>query len=873
MSYTTAHRLFAATLSILAMLVGIVHSESYGNYFYRSELNTVVKEYVNEKGGSKQNFFMDVKSPHVVEFYSPLCVSLVWSVKELWGSCVFVRCLLIILPACAFFSQPACLEFKPHYMALAKATFQKYPTIQFFAVSCDKHEDLCEEYGVSDFPTLRLFGGKSGAGNNNNNKFGIDMDPDNASPKRIASSLKVTSGGVNPLPKQLLRKPSSFIPDVDHRRTDELAEQEDEEDDHEGQTGAAGEDSDDEDEKDEKQDDNAAEDDDEKDGEDEYQPEVLSDTKFTDVLADQSDGTDADSPDEKGTEEDENDEIANADTADTDDEKDANDEEEDDDDEEGSGAAPDDNEIDEPASEADNEDDDAEENMLPDDEVEDSLPDLTSFEAPHLNLATQRRRDAGHAVARNKEKKLNRFSPQMLTEKTKYMNRRKGLGGFIRKDGTRDSRGRPLPRSTPEEMTVAMKQNTPGTAEYMQRKQAMYDRLKKNKKFRKNPVTNLKKEELPFKKDVRKSGFIKNAAEHIPVVKRIVKMSPEEELILDASLSFTIALETGVSMGLEDLKARATLRKWLDLLSIALPPEWAIHRLIDDLRRQFMFITQKRENMKSVVMKHPLPRSGWSNSCRSSGMKTGFSCGFWKLMHTVTVGIAEQRGGQNLVESGMVLPTAKIFSPLEAADTIRDYIDKFFTCRSCRQHFVENYDDCDKNRRCDRLTDNVEGASTADWKELPLWLWEVHNEVSIRLVREKVGSSYGKMGVRKMVTASDEIKAVWPNVDNCILCFYDDGTWNEGEVFRFLERSYWPGAEVDPKHYRLLTFDDESTSSFGFLWIITILIVWIIYSAIGKNSASIQKSVLTAKHMVSKAGDGISMGLASGKAKVAKKDG
>jgi hypothetical protein len=84
----------------------------------------------------------------------------------------------------------------------------------------------------------------------------------------------------------------------------------------------------------------------------------------------------------------------------------------------------------------------------------------------------------------------------------------------------------------------------------------------------------LKKETLPFHKDVRKPTFTKKKlAEHIPIIKRMVKMTKEEELLLDASLYFTIALETGVSMGIEKLESCTAMRKWLDLLAVSLPPE------------------------------------------------------------------------------------------------------------------------------------------------------------------------------------------------------------------------------------------------------------------------------------------------------------
>jgi hypothetical protein len=384
----------------------------------------------------------------------------------------------------------------------------------------------------------------------------------------------------------------------------------------------------------------------------------------------------------------------------------------------------------------------------------------------------------------------------------------------------------------------------------------MLERVKRASR-NKYAVTNLKKEELPFKKDVRKAGLVKKAAERIPVVKRAVKMSPEEELIMDASHAFTILLQTGISMKMNDQAARMALRKWLDLMSVSLPPEWAIHRLIDDLRRQFMFITKSRDNLQSVVRNHPLSRQGWSKDCRKGGTY-GFSCGFWKLMHTMAVGVAEQRGGKSLVESEMVVPSTKTFSPAEAADTIRNFIDHFYTCKPCRDNFISTYDNCENNRRCDRLADDADGATTADWKELSLWLWEVHNDVSIRLVHERVGSSYGTMGIRKQVRTVDEVAAIFPSVNNCIQCFNDDGTWNEGEVFFFLERTYWPGIDVDPKHDKLLTFDDEA-SQVGLLWVITFFIVWLVYSIISKKSGSIHESMLAAKIMVSKAGAGMSL--------------
>jgi len=320
-------------------------------------------------------------------------------------------------------------------------------------------------------------------------------------------------------------------------------------------------------------------------------------------------------------------------------------------------------------------------------------------------------------------------------------------------------------------------------------------------------------------------------------------MTAEEELILDATLSLVVSLESGVytsvDQNLSKTQKRA-LTDFLDLLSVSLPPEWGIHKMIDALRSKIDYISQGDTNLRNIIKKYPLPRRQWSKSCTVRNPH-GFSCGLWKLFHVVTVGVAEHRGGLNLIESEMMGLDTKTFSPIEAADTLRNYIENFFSCAKCRRNFLTKYDDCANNRRCDRLTDNEEDASIADWKELAIWLWEVHNEVSIDILKDKA---------KKELHVGDEIKVVWPNIGNCFMCFTDEGTWDEEQVFKFLEKSYWPDSDVDPGEDRLLTFEGEKTSGLGSILIAAILLVVLVYKAIGSNSPSIQRSVLIARQMV-----------------------
>mmetsp|Transcript_49156 Transcript_49156/g.119120 ORF Transcript_49156/g.119120 Transcript_49156/m.119120 type:complete len:971 (+) Transcript_49156:128-3040(+) len=921
-------------------------SSGVTEYFYYNEPNTVVKEYVNEQEGGdgggmkkmkKENFFMDSVglSPYVVEFYSPHC--------------------------------PACQEFKPHYMELAKETTAKFPTIEFFAVNCDKYSALCEEeYNVDGYPTIRLFPATTANGNGNAaGKTGIELDNEEATVDKIASTLQVVD------------QSSAAAAEVDvdvHRRATEVVEEEtDEEDpddinpntpedegddgekedattDENGDSGdetnsdanAAVEDTADvtadedkpesgDDGEAEAEDDSAKENkpasgDDEKDDEEVFvaddEAEDAKPSSADDEKEDEEIGTGGGDEEEdvkpaSDEEKDDNEEVGADDEGDndanpaSDDDKDGEEEETSDKTDEDSIEIPESKTVDD---ESDDKDTDAAESKNEDDEDDgghtDKSPDMDNWngsgddadrditsndndiekdevqseeekdEEPFddsgdeenlpdvVDINNAPRVRPGHYLARNREKKMNRHSTQFREEKEKYMNRRKGLGAIVRKDGTLDKRGRPLPRYGIEQETKGMKQNTPGSAEYSERRQAILDRLNRARKSR-YAVTNLNKESLPFKKDVRKAGLVKKVAERVPVVKRTVKMSEEEELILDATSAFLILLDTGVSLKMEsDQQARMSFRKFLDFMSVSLPPEWAIHRLIDDLRRQFMFITKSRQNLQSVVNQHRPNRRGFSRSCRKKG--SGFSCGFWKLMHTMTVGTAVHRGGLALIESHMVVAATKTFSPVEAADTLRDFIFHFYTCKPCRDNFVSTYDEPENNRRGERLSDEISSALVADWKELPLWLWEVHNDVSVRLVHERLGSSYGKMGVRNQVSAADEVAVIYPSVKTCILCFNEDSTWNEGEVYNFLERTYWPGIDVDPKNDKLLSFDDE-TNRLGFVWLLALAILWLVYSTIGKKSSSIHDSLLTAKIMVSSAATaGTKRGKAAG---AGKKDG
>ena len=403
---------------------------------------------------------------------------------------------------------------------------------------------------------------------------------------------------------------------------------------------------------------------------------------------------------------------------------------------------------------------------------------------------------------------------------------------------------------TPSENTVpgttmTMLANTPGTEEFAARRKRNLERIQKFKNKReksflkhKKPVTPemedkmLMKKNLPFKLQPRKPNFVQKQAEKVPGIKRMFKMSKDEELILDASLSFVIGLKHGIFTSNDPLtdEKKEALKSWLNLMSVGLPPEWGLHTLIDDLSVNIELISQKDANLLKILDKYPIPRQKWSKSCDTTGIG-GFSCGMWKLIHIMSIGVAEHKGGRNLIDANVVESSTRVFSPADVADTIREYIYYFFGCKECRDNFISEYDQC-SFRRCDRLSDDAKAANSDDWKQVALWIWEVHNSVSVRVANEKVTRSAKKLQMSPFRTNSvpvikknDEIQSLWPTLETCLSCFDMDGKWNEASVFAFLERTYW--SDPDEKTGRLLLAHntDHDISGVRLIWVMLILAI------------------------------------------------
>ena len=336
---------------------------------------------------------------------------------------------------------------------------------------------------------------------------------------------------------------------------------------------------------------------------------------------------------------------------------------------------------------------------------------------------------------------------------------------------------------------------------------------------KKSPMNNYKSQFTPnqpkpkafpdLRAEAQQKSLREKMLKKIPIVKRAFKRSKGEETLNDAALSFTRGLLMGVFKTNQplDYKKKAALQDWFDLLRVSLPPEIGLHELLDTLKYNIDTVSQRQENLVLIINKHPLPDNLWSDSCTKASRGGGFFCGFWKLLHVMSVGFAEQAGGLALQETN---PNTRIFSAHEAGDIVREYMALFFNCAKCSQRFVAQYDDC-SFQVCDRLSTVAVGAPAISWQEFPIWLWQVHNDISRSKLNRAVEfhEKAGRKAEAKMMERN--MQAVYPNIDQCIKCVTGEGMWNLNHVYNHLETEYWTfGVEetLDPKMEKLLEYND-----------------------------------------------------------------
>ena len=257
----------------------------------------------------------------------------------------------------------------------------------------------------------------------------------------------------------------------------------------------------------------------------------------------------------------------------------------------------------------------------------------------------------------------------------------------------------------------------------------------------------------------------------------------------DAALSFTHALKTGIfttttkdggqtSSGPLNSVQREVFSNWIDLLYWSLPPTWILHTLINDIRNNIDSVMASEENLLIMVAKHQDVVNGdnmkWSTQCNKSDERAGYSCGLWSLFHIVSIGVIERHravlGARDQVTTKFV------------AKTVRDYVEHFFDCEVCREYYIEMFDNCGF-KHCRRFRQPQKLPPPESWTEFATWLWEVHNDVNLKVMQAESHRNNDKK--HKFESSA------WPTVDECPTCKDDKGKWNMDAVLGHLKKVYW----------------------------------------------------------------------------------
>lgn len=262
-----------------------------------------------------------------------------------------------------------------------------------------------------------------------------------------------------------------------------------------------------------------------------------------------------------------------------------------------------------------------------------------------------------------------------------------------------------------------------------------------------------------------------------------------EDRKADIHLSFNYAMRYEIYTSSEALTVpqQQVLRKWFELLVRTLPSTWQLTKLIQELIDNFVYVVQSDDYLVAVLDEFPASTDRWSASCSRGVPDDGYTCGLWQLFHAMTVGLVDYNRAAFDPETILVTETA--------ARTLRDYIDTFFGCETCRENFVSTFDACGHDR-CDSLSDYAIDDEN-EWMELPMWLFRTHNAVNVRLLREQ------SVRERTELTKNDIMNAQWPLVTECSVCWndnVDDGnskeegeigrTWDATMIYKFLRLEY-----------------------------------------------------------------------------------
>lgn len=298
------------------------------------------------------------------------------------------------------------------------------------------------------------------------------------------------------------------------------------------------------------------------------------------------------------------------------------------------------------------------------------------------------------------------------------------------------------------------------------------------------------------------------------ISKAIPSIPQTEHVFHDALSSFIVTLTSSVYSNLPFGSAlppdrSITLREFLDLIRWAFPPETQLHVLAQALADEFFDISTSEAKLLSIVGRHTNINDGviWSTGCSSSeNTQDGYTCGLWALLHILSIGVAERHDA--------VVGDVERLSVSYAGHVIRSFIDQFFNhCETCRHLWLSLYDGvCCELHNSDRSiadrSDKMTKNDDQDRRQLALWIWEVHNEITVR-TKHVTGKGYNSK--YSHIASSD---LLWPSLRDCPLCWQSNmnndrgrvtnmNLYNHDEIYTHLRQIYWSKGIHNNRHILL----------------------------------------------------------------------
>lgn len=271
----------------------------------------------------------------------------------------------------------------------------------------------------------------------------------------------------------------------------------------------------------------------------------------------------------------------------------------------------------------------------------------------------------------------------------------------------------------------------------------------------------------------------------------------KQQMFHDALLSFEFSMRNGIylSEGSLSNSTKDALREWLELLQKTTPVAWStLQTVVREVLNNFEFAVEKEENLLTILnasfnSSSNASKSNWSSACTRYVPGMGYTCGLWELFHIVSVGLVEYNLMIFLNDDDATTFEMQI-SDAHAAEVMRNFIEHFFGCEVCRKKFLLAFDGC-VHDHCTRFND--EWASEEQWIQFPVWLFEVHNSVSVRLLHESAqrGDAKRRDGKQTSISTQDEMNKQWPGRKECPKCWTDSGSWDEEFVYKYLHTQYW----------------------------------------------------------------------------------